>query len=204
METDERVSKVRVARSPHYITMRLSDALPRSVMQAWHDDIDRRIAMLREAKGRELAEQEERELVHRAIGKIERQLDTGFGSCLLVDDRAAAAVEAVIWQMDGIKYQLHAWSVMPNHLHALLTPLNLVTIDEIVTEWKAESTRRVNQELRRSGGVWHPNVIDFEVEGPSAFTRFRQTICQNPSSVGLSDWPFAGEEGRLHSTTLSA
>jgi REP element-mobilizing transposase RayT len=179
------------------VTLRLADALPGSVMEAWHQDIDRRVNMLSGMKGRALESAEERQVVRRTLGKIDRCLDSGRGGCLLSDERAAGLVESVLWHGDGERYRLHAWSVMPNHVHALVTPLKPACVDDVVQEWKHESTRRVNQELRRVGGLWHPNVIDYEVEARSDFVRLRCTIASNPVQSGLNEWPFAGEESRL-------
>jgi REP element-mobilizing transposase RayT len=147
-------------------------------------------------KGRALAVEEERSLVQRTIGKIERYLDAGHGSCFLSDERAAGLVEEVLWSGDGERYRLHAWSVMPNHFHALLTPIGVNTAEDIANDWKSETTRKVNHELRRAGGLWHPNVIDYEVEHPAELGRLRSMIAQNPVHAGLHEWPFAGEETR--------
>ena len=176
--------------------MRLADALPQSVMSAWHDDLDRRVHIVSGIKGRPLEAEEERVLVQRTLGRVERFLDSGRGSCVLTDERAAGLVESVLWNGDGERYRLHAWSVMPNHVHALITPLDSNSVEDVVRDWKTESTRKVNQELRRAGGLWHPNVIDCEVEHPSDFVRLRNNIAQNPVQAGLHEWPFAGEENR--------
>lgn len=189
--------------SPHYVTMRLMDALPRAAMGAWHDDVDRRMHLVSEIKGRPLAAGEERVLIRRTLGKLERVLDTGQGGCVLADAHAAAVVESVLWAGDGVKYRLHAWSVMPNHVHALVTPVGELGIDDVVQDWKDESTRKVNQELRRKGSLWHPNVIDYEVEHPADFVRMQAVIAQNPAQAGLHDWPFAGEASRAPAETDS-
>jgi len=165
-------------------------------MEAWHDDIDRRVHIVSGMKGRPLAADEERTLVRRTLGRIERFLDSGYGSCVLMDERAAGLVESVLWNGDGERYRLHAWSVMPNHVHALFSPCGSLDIEEVVTEWKAESTRKVNGELRRTGALWHPNVIDYEVRLVADFARLRSSIAQNPLQSGLMEWPFAGEESR--------
>jgi REP element-mobilizing transposase RayT len=183
--------------------MRLADALPRTVMAAWHDDVERRMHMLSEMKGRPLDPSEERTLVQRTLGRVERYLDSGHGSCVLTDERAAGLVESVLWGGDGDRYRLHAWSVMPNHVHALVTPLGPREISDVLQEWKTESTRRVNQELRRAGSLWHPDVIDHEVDHPAEFARMRAMIAANPEQTGLHDWPFAGEETRSSTLPLA-
>jgi len=196
MAPEERASPREPVACAHYVTLRLADALPRRVMDAWHNDVERRIRILAEMKGRELLPDEERSLIQRTIGRIERFLDSGRGCRFLADERVAGLVESVLWSGDGDRYLLHAWSVMPNHVHALVTPLGLNTVEDVMQEWKSESTRWVNQEFRRSGALWHPDVIDQEVPHPSDFARLRASIAQNPLRIGLHEWPFAGEASR--------
>lgn len=181
----------------HYITMRMADALPRTVLEAWHDDIDRRVRMIARMKGRPLLPDEERDLVRRTLGRVERYLDSGRGRCVLADPRAAGAVEEVLWRGDRARYCLRAWTVMPNHVHALVSPMGNARLDEIISEWKSESTRRVNQELHRTGNLWHADVIDYSVGSASEFARLRSTIISDPDRAGLHDWPFVGEESAI-------
>lgn len=181
----------------HYVTMRMTDALPRAVIEAWHDDIDRRIRMISRMKGRPLLPDEERDLVRRTLGRVERYLDGGRGRCVLADPRAAGAVEEVLWRGDGASYRLKAWSVMPNHVHAMVALKGNLSLDEVICEWKSEATRRVNQELHRTGNLWHPDVIDYAVESASEYARLRATIISDPDRAGLHDWPFVGEESAI-------
>lgn len=194
MAPEPGIAATRAHSLPHYVTLRLTDALPRSVVSAWHDDFERRTRMLCGMKGRPLLPDEERNLIQRTIGRIERYLDCGRGQSILADARAAGLVESVLWAGDAERFHLHAWSVMPNHVHALLTPLADNTLEEILQEWRFETTRWVNQELRRSGALWHPDSIALPIVHPDDFLRVRSSIATNPERVGLHEWPFAGEE----------
>lgn len=204
MAPKERTLPEDPSRWPHYITLRLPDALPRAIMEAWHDDVDRRIHILSDMKGRALQPEEERTLIQRTIGRIERFLDSGRGTCLLSDERAAGLVESVLWAGDHDRYHLHAWCVMPNHVHVLVTPFPKVKLEEILQEWKTESTRWVNQELRRSGALWHPDVIDHPIGHPADFTRLCSAVSENALRAGFHDWPFAGQESRKVSPVTAA
>ncbi len=177
----------------HYVTLRLVDALPRPVVEAWHDDVDRHTARLTKAKGRPLTEHESREVAHRSLGRMDRVLNQGRGRAVLRDERAASAVESTLWGGDGERYRLHAWVVMPNHVHALVTPCPGHSIGEIVGEWRTESARRVNAELRRTGPLWHPDTIDHVLIHPSDLARVRASIVADPDQASLHEWPFAGE-----------
>ncbi|MGV3618066.1 MAG: transposase [Fimbriimonas sp.] len=182
----------------HYVTLRLADALPRAVVEAWHDEVDRRLERLQRVRHRPVTEREERDVTYRTLGRVDRYLDLGRGSSVLRDERAAGAVEAVLWNGDGEAYQLLAWSVMPNHVHALISLCPGHTLDEVLQEWKSDSTRRVNLELRRTGSLWHPDTIDQPVTHPLEIVRLRASIVGNPEQANLHDWPFAGEATPLH------
>jgi putative transposase len=44
-------------------------------------------------------------------------LDKGWGACWLRDDRVAGMVEHAFLIFDAERYRLHAWTIMPNHVH---------------------------------------------------------------------------------------
>ena len=50
-------------------------------------------------------------------------LDQGWGACWLRSDSIARIVEDAFLVFDGERYRLHAWTIMPNHVHVLFTVL---------------------------------------------------------------------------------
>src|SRR5438046_2978459 len=65
----------------------------------------------------------------------------------------------------GIKAQIHAVVVMPDHVHMLLTPLrdadsNPFSLVGILQGVKGASAHSVNKALRRSGPVWQEESFD--------------------------------------------
>src|SRR5471030_1122959 len=48
-------------------------------------------------------------------------LDRGWGACWLRRDEIARLVEDAFLTFDGARYRLHAWTVMPNHVHVLIS-----------------------------------------------------------------------------------
>src|SRR3981081_4088405 len=44
-------------------------------------------------------------------------LDQGWGACWLRSDSIARIVEDAFLVFDGERYRLHAWTIMPNHVH---------------------------------------------------------------------------------------
>ena len=94
------------------VTYRLADALPKEVIERFRQELE----------GHENDDQELRQ-------RIEAWQDAGHGSCSL---RASAHAKIVIaaWQhFDSSRYHLHAWVVMPNHVHGILEILRDETVD---------------------------------------------------------------------------
>lgn len=52
--------------------------------------------------------------------KLEQYLDRGHGGCFLRDPRVAALMEDAMLFHHRQRFELLAWVVMPNHVHALL------------------------------------------------------------------------------------
>ena len=82
------------------------------------------------------------------------------------------------------RYQLHAFVVMPNHVHLLVTP------HVIATRWlgplKGYTGHLANQVLGRAGKpFWQDESYDHLVRGDAEFERIRAYIEQNPVTVGL-------------------
>src|SRR5438105_12174042 len=128
---------------PQFITIRLADSLPQNVLERWRQ-----------------------ELAHNKINdadfrrRIEAYLDHGYGSCALKDEHVAHMVQDNLLHFENVKYQLHAWVVMPNHVHFLATPKEGHALAEIVHSCKSFTAHEVNKILNRSGRFWFPEAFD--------------------------------------------
>lgn len=150
--------------------------------------------------GRRPTEAETRKIRASRYRQAEEHLDLGYGECLLRDHRIAQiATEAVRW-FDGDRYHLHAWCVMPNHVHVLLTLAGERLPTEVAGSWKKFSSRRINVLAQRSGQFWQEEGFDHLVRGPHSFNRIAQYIWDNPAKANLGDWPWVGGDGSLPET----
>ena len=91
-------------------------------------------------------------------------------------------------------YKLHAYVVMPNHVHALLEPL--VPLTRITRGIKGVSARDANATLGRIGKpFWQDESFDHWVRTPVEFERIQNYIEMNPVKAGLAntppDWPWS-------------
>lgn len=122
-------------------------------------------------------------------------LDRGLGSALLRDEGCARIVcEALIFD-DPVNYALHAWCVMPNHVHVLLVAKEDRSLGQIVREWKTITAKRVNERLGRKGSVWAADYFDRFVRDEAHYQSTKLYIERNPVAAGLceapEDWRFS-------------
>jgi REP element-mobilizing transposase RayT len=172
---------------PQHIVLRLADSLPAAVLSHWKQE--------RESPSKDRSEgaAERRE-------RINWWLDQGHGSCELRDPRAARLVVAALHHFDGVRYRLHEWVVMPNHVHALMTPLNGCSLSSVVHSWKSYTAKEINRVLNRRGALWHRDYFDRMIRDHEHFESTVAYIRENPVKAGLCDkpqeWPFGSVGAR--------
>ncbi|HTQ97857.1 MAG TPA: transposase [Candidatus Acidoferrum sp.] len=128
--------------------------------------------------------------------RFDRQLDTErFGPTWLRQPEMARIVSAAIGEVShkGL-CAVHAYVVMPNHVHLLLEPK--VELKEITKAIKGCSARECNKALNRMGQrFWQDESFDHWVRSATSFERIRKYIESNPVSAGLvkeaKDWQWS-------------
>ena len=137
--------------------------------------------------------------LHDAVAPGERSgddvLDRGAGSALLRDPRCARIVAGALLHHDNDRYALHAWCVMPNHVHVLVATLPQHDLGALVRTWKNFSARRINFALARVGSVWAPDYFDRYMRDGTHYETTKRYIEMNPVTAGLCQtpeaWPFS-------------
>jgi REP element-mobilizing transposase RayT len=170
---------------PQEVTFRLTDSFPSELLQRWRNEL----ACLPQRQ----AEAERRK-------RIEAYLDLGAGEALLRDPRAAGMVEKALLYFDAVRYRLHAWVVMPNHVHALFTPQNGFTLSSILHSWKSFTAKEANRILSKHGQFWQEEYFDRYVRSEEHYSVAIDYIEMNPVKAGLSpckeDWRFSSASRR--------
>jgi REP element-mobilizing transposase RayT len=175
----------------YFVTFRLADSLPQSVLQAF--EFERRdVVATALAAGRALSASEEKRLEILFSEKIESKLDAGVGRCHMANPRVADVVAATLQHFDAARYHLYAWCVMPNHVHALFRLLDDYALDSVLHSWKSYSAKKANRLLGRAGKFWQREYYDHMVRSDGAFYRIVKYIFQNPEKAGLRDWRWMG------------
>lgn len=173
---------------PQSMTLRLFDSVPAQVIYRWQW---------------ELEQQESDEGVRASIlrDRIETYLDQGYGHCWLKNPQVARMVEQALLHFDAQRYRLHAWVVMPNHVHFLFTPLPGNTLSNLMHSLKSWTAKEANRILQREGRFWMPEYFDRYVRDARHFTDVFAYIENNPVKAGLcrqpSDWPYNSARHRL-------
>ena len=108
----------------------------------------------------------------------------------------ARVVENTLRYFQAERYALSAWCVMPNHIHAVVTPLESHTLSSIIQSWKSFSAHQINRILERERAVWQRESFDHLVRDEASFERFVMYTENNPVAAGLARRP---EEWRFSS-----
>lgn len=85
------------------------------------------------------------------------------------------------------RYQAHAFVVMPNHVHLLVTPH--VTTRRWLGPLKGFTGHTANKLLRRRDAFWQEESYDHLVRNDRSFQRIRRYIECNPVNAGLAATP---------------
>lgn len=174
----------------YFVTYRLSDALPRSVL----DKIKERQRLLdaRNASGCRLLPEQKVLLRKYSPKKIEEYLDNGRGACWLRDPRIAKLVQDTLHFANGKRYRLIAWCVMPNHVHVIFRLLPGEDLGTVLGTSKSYTANNANEILGRKGAFWQREYYDRLIRNKDELERAIRYVLNNPAMAGLRDWPWVG------------
>lgn len=137
----------------YHVTFRLADSVPQSKRDEW---IHERESIIKTAASlkRDLTDEEEKRIGYLYSERIEKYLDSGHGECLLAQTEIAELVANALKYFDGRRYALHAWCLMPNHVHVIVEPYKGRELSKIIHSWKSFTAHEANKRLSRSGDFW--------------------------------------------------
>jgi REP element-mobilizing transposase RayT len=119
-------------------------------------------------------------------------MDAGSGTCLLRVPDHAEMVANALRHFDGSRYRLHAWCVMPNHVHVLMTCIEPHRLADVVKAWKRVTARELNRSTGRTGAVWAHDYFDRFMRDTDHFNATMRYLEHNPVKAGLvsdpSEW----------------
>jgi REP element-mobilizing transposase RayT len=187
------------------VTVHLADSLPKSALAEIEEALPRVPDAERTSERRR---------------RLEAWIDAGHGSCLLRCPEVAETVQKTLQHFDSVRYHLHAWVVMPNHVHVLFEPVDGWALNKIVASWKKFTARRIRQFTDRNakgnanlpiglkqktadpeiggpvpGPVWHREFWDRFIRNERHYWQTVEYIHHNPVAAGLvpraEAWPWS-------------
>ncbi len=108
---------------------------------------------------------------------------------ILQDADLASIVEEALWFGYGERYALHAYVIMPDHVHVLMKPLAGWNLSQIVQGIKGFTARLINESLGRRGAAWQPENFDHLVRNEHDWQTKFDYIHENPVRAGLVERP---------------
>jgi REP element-mobilizing transposase RayT len=173
----------------YFVTYCLHDALPRAFIERLRqrrEDLER--AIEKGVAGPTVMDrwQGERALVMEA----EKHLDRSDGICWLRQPAPAEIAANALRFFDRERYDLLAWVVMPNHVHAVARLFSGITIDRVIHSWKSYTAKECNRLVGRGGRFWQEDYFDRSIRDREHLERAMTYVGRNPIKAGLADWPW--------------
>ena len=163
----------------YLVTFHLADSLPARQLAALDAERKRWLALNPPPHNESQTSEYRRTFSKR----IHEWLDAGYGSCILARQEVFTLVEGVLKFFNEQRYVLGEHIVMPNHVHALVQPLEGHRLHRILHSWKSFSAHQINKMTGSRGPVWHRESFDHIVRSPNQLSRIEQYIRDNPNSL---------------------
>jgi REP element-mobilizing transposase RayT len=167
----------------YFVTFRLADSLPQAKLRELEE-----VRLEWEKKNpRPHGSDNLQHLARLLAERTEAWLDQGMGSCILKESALAAMVTDAMHFFDGDRHEISAYVVMPNHVHAIVRPLQWAQhpLESILKSWKQCSSTTINQRIGCKGPLWQQESYDRIVRDEEHLYRCLQYIGCNPKKAGL-------------------
>ena len=189
----------------HFVTYRLAGTIPQAVLRKLRNERQRSI----EANDSDLPDAgRTREMAHkRFFAQYDAHLDSHTDADHLSNPRIAALIRESLYYLNGDKYYLIAFSVMPSHVHAAFQPIDPHEIGDaecwhsdeipdskgplssIMHSLKSYTAHEANKILKRTGQFWQHESYDHWVRDDEELQRVVDYIATNPVKANLADAP---------------
>ena len=180
-----------VAERPYFVTFRLHGTLPPAMVRGLRKE---REALLQAGA----PEADYTACVRRQFVKIEAVLDAAEAGMYYLEkpEIASLVLSSFDWLESERGWRVHAVTVMPSHVHALLrnSEGRNHELSRHLGELKSYTARRGNKLLGRHGSFWQKENFDHWCRDAEKFDAAKAYIVNNPVKAGLvrrpEDWPW--------------
>lgn len=166
------------------VTFRLNDSLPKVVVQAYIDEC-------RNEYGDNIPDfkHKREEMLHK---KMMECLDAGYGECLLRNAKVRKVMDDAFHYIHDNMAKVHAYVVMPNHVHAVIETKECVNIQAVMHNLKGYTASKINKLLMREGGVWQRDYYDRLIRNEEHYENAINYILHNPRNCKNGEYSLGG------------
>lgn len=189
---------------PHYqpqgvvffVTFRLKNSLPYEIIESLQQERERaKVALhtLPECKRVSQNMLDDRHYFERWETYLNR---ADFGPRWLSQPEIADVVKEAFHYRDGKVFDLHAYCIMPNHVHVVFEPSSksdchsdLLPLNKIMQSLKRHTARQANLILGREDAFWQDESYDRVIRNNEEYIQTINYVLENPVKAGLvSQW----------------
>jgi putative transposase len=104
-------------------------------------------------------------------------------------DWATVVEEKIVHYRDQGSYQLHRYVIMPDHIHALITPGDVISLERAVQYIKGGSSREIGVRFQSHFPIWQPGFTEHRIRDEADYRRHVTYIDINPVRARLVTRP---------------
>jgi len=113
------------------------------------------------------------------------------------EETAKLLIDTFAHYCDAGKFLLHEFVIMPDHMHALLTPAERISLERAMQFIKGGFSYR----LRKRGPVWQASFTNHRIRDWEDYERHREYVRMNPVRARLAlrpeEYPYCSASGAL-------
>jgi len=184
-----------------FVTFRLKGSLPVEVIKSLREQREQEKRDLLRLPPHQRHQQDDLDERH-YFGRWDALLDnTGFGPGWLGQAEIAEIVKEAFRYRTDRDFELFAYSIMSNHVHAVFEPLESeylpdpLPLSRIMQSFKRHTARQANLLLGRQGAFWQDESYDHVIRNEAEFQRVVYYVLENPVKAGLvpdwEAWPYS-------------
>ena len=190
----------------YFATFRLADSIPKPILE----ELEHQRTVWLNARGIDATDATwkqqfaklptmERRLYERFVGQLlNTSLDECHGSCSLRDSVIANEVATALDHFHGDRVMTGDFVVMPNHVHALLTPMDGFELEDILHSIKSFTANKINRLFARTGPFWQRETYDHIVRDIEQLQAYQAYIAANPSKARLTAREYILSQAKYH------
>jgi len=182
-----------------FVTFRLKNSIPYPVIETLRLEREReRLAVQKETEPKRATQNYLDE--QRSFWRWDEYLDKGeYGPRWLSQPEIADIVKEAFHFRDGTVFDLYAFCIMSNHVHAVFESggsdcQSDLPLYKILQSLKRHTARQANIILGRQGAFWQGESYDHVIRDNTEFLRIIHYVVENPVQAGLvskwEDWPW--------------